>query len=57
LARELIPAIAFDELPPVMERLFAAYTERRNSNESFLDFSRRHSITELQSFSATKEQV
>jgi ferredoxin-nitrite reductase len=57
LARELIPAIAFSELPPVMERLFDAYTERRKSNESFLEFSRRHSIQELQSICAGKEQV
>jgi ferredoxin-nitrite reductase len=57
LARELIPAIAFSELPPVMERLFCAYTEQRNADESFLDFSRRHSVTELQSLCAQKEQV
>jgi len=57
LARELIPAIPFSELPPVMERLFAAYTDRRDSNESFLQFSRRHSIAELQSLCAAKEQV
>jgi ferredoxin-nitrite reductase len=57
LARELIPAIPFSELPPVMERLFSAFTERRNAYESFLDFSRRHGIAELQSFCAAKEQV
>jgi ferredoxin-nitrite reductase len=57
LARELIPAIAFSELPPVMERLFCAYTEQRNADESFLDFSRRHSVTELQSLCAQKEQA
>jgi ferredoxin-nitrite reductase len=57
LARELIPAIPFSELPPVMERLFSAFTERRNADESLLDFSRRHGIAELQSFCAAKEQV
>ena len=57
LARELIAAIPFSQLPPVMERLFAAYTERRDSNETFLNFSRRHSIAELQSFCAAKEQT
>jgi ferredoxin-nitrite reductase len=55
LARELIPAIAFSELAPVMERLFAAYIERRASEETFLDFSRRHSIDELQSLCTAKE--
>ena len=57
LARELIPAITYADLPPAMERLFAAYIEVRNPNESFLDFSRRHSIAELQSFLAQKELV
>lgn len=57
LARELIPAIPFTELPPVMERLFRAYTERRNAQESFLDFSRRHSVAEMQSLCAEKEQA
>ena len=56
LARELIPAIRFAELPPVLEQLFSTYTERRNPEESFLDFSRRHSIPELQSFCAVKEK-
>ena len=57
LARELIPAIPFSELPPVMDQLFHAYSERRSADESFLEFSRRHSITELQSFCTVKEQV
>ncbi|MDE3061558.1 MAG: NirA family protein [Acidobacteriota bacterium] len=55
LARELIPSIAFADLPPVMDRLFAAYTDQRAPEESFLAFSRRHSIDELKAFCATKE--
>ncbi len=55
LARELIPAIRFAELPPKMESLFAAYTQLRNSEESFLTFTRRHSIAELQSFCNLQE--
>ena len=47
LARELIPAIKFSELEPVMHRLFHAYTENAFSNESFLEFTRRHEIGEL----------
>lgn len=50
LARELIPSVAYTELHSVFEGLFAAFEERRNPNESFLQFSRRHSIPELQSF-------
>lgn len=57
LARELIPAIAYSELPPAMESLFTAYMERRAPAESFLAFSRRHSIQELQSFLAVKEHA
>lgn len=57
IARELIPAIAYSDLPPVMDRLFEAYTERRTQDESFLEFSRRHSIEELQSFVSLKEAV
>jgi ferredoxin-nitrite reductase len=57
LARELIAAIPFTELPAIMERLFDAYTDRRLANESFLEFSRRHSIAELQSFCAAKEHA
>jgi ferredoxin-nitrite reductase len=52
IARELIPAIRFNDLPPVMEQLFHAYTTQRHEEESFLGFTRRHSIAELQSFCA-----
>ena len=54
LARELISAIRFEELPPVMERLFAAYVERRVEGESFLAFSRRHEIDALQAMCAER---
>ena len=50
VARELIPAIRFSELGPKMESLFAAYTTRRETNESFLSFTRRHEIAHLQAF-------
>lgn len=52
LARELIPAIKFSELTPVMLNLFAAYTARRSSDESFLHFTRRHTIDKLRKFCA-----
>jgi ferredoxin-nitrite reductase len=57
LARELIPTIPYSELPPILESLFDAYIERRNLDESFLAFSRRHSIPELQSFLTVKEPI
>ncbi|MFC5865050.1 NirA family protein [Acidicapsa dinghuensis] len=57
LARELIPSVAYSELPPMLEGLFAAFEELRNPSESFVDFSRRHTIPELQSFLTLKESV
>jgi ferredoxin-nitrite reductase len=56
IARELIPAIKFADLPPVMERLFAAYTEQAAPDEAFIQFSRRHSIEQLQSFCTSGEK-
>jgi ferredoxin-nitrite reductase len=55
LARELIASIRYADLPPVMERLFAAFFDNRHAGESFLDFSRRHSIDVLREFIAQKE--
>jgi len=40
-----------------MERLFGAYTQQRHPDESFLAFSRRHTVLELQSFCAQEELV
>ena len=57
LARELIPSVAYSDLPPILKSLFAAFEERRNPNESFHEFSRRHSILELHSFLNVKEPV
>lgn len=56
LARELISAIKFAELPPVMERLFEAYTNAAEPEESFLQFTRRHSIPELKAFCGAGEK-
>lgn len=57
LARELIPAIPFSKLPSRMEALFSTFVRLRGESESFLDFSRRHSIDELRSMLETKEMV
>jgi ferredoxin-nitrite reductase len=57
LGRELIPAIRFSDLPPVMERLFRAYTERRNEKESFLEYTRRHDIEQLKQQAAVGGQA
>jgi ferredoxin-nitrite reductase len=57
LARELISSIAYADLPPVIELLFEAYMARRVPDESFLDFSRRHSMDELRSFLIPNEAI
>ena len=56
LARELISAIKFTDLPPVMDRLFQAYTGMRNPDESFLDFTRRHNVAELKALCVPQEE-
>ncbi len=55
LARELIPAICFTELSSRIENLFATYIQQRRPEETFLAFTRRHTIAELQSFCNPQE--
>jgi ferredoxin-nitrite reductase len=51
LARELFPAVRFTDLPPMMERIFHAFTAHRDSDgESFLTFTRRHTVEQLRAF-------
>jgi ferredoxin-nitrite reductase len=57
IARELISSIRFTDLSPVMERLFHAYTGQREPGESFLQFTRRHSIEQLKDFCLAKELI
>jgi ferredoxin-nitrite reductase len=48
MAREYATSIAFDELPPLLEKLLAAYlAHRRSVTESFFEFCRRHEIAAL----------
>ena len=48
MAREYATSIAFDELPPLLERLLAAYlAHRRSPAESFFEFCRDHDIAVL----------
>jgi ferredoxin-nitrite reductase len=55
LARELIPAIKFSDLPRIMEGLFQAYTTHSTPQETFLNFSRRHDIATLKTFCQAQE--
>jgi ferredoxin-nitrite reductase len=47
LARELAKNVAFPDLLPLLERLFIAYAERREPDESFVRFARRHDVEDL----------
>jgi ferredoxin-nitrite reductase len=48
MAREYAQSVAFDDLPPLLERLLAAWlTHRTTQAESFFEFCCRHEIAEL----------
>jgi len=48
MAREYASGVAFDELPPLLEKLLAAYlAHRRAATESFHEFCRRHDVAAL----------
>ena len=48
MAREYAQSVAFDDLPPLLERLLAAWLVHRQAPaESFFEFCRRHEIAAL----------
>lgn len=47
LARELFPAMRYAEVKSALHTLFATFERARCSEESFLEFARRHSVEEL----------
>jgi ferredoxin-nitrite reductase len=48
MAREYAQSVAFDDLPPLLERLLAAWLAHRQApGESFFEFCRRHEIAVL----------
>ena len=52
IARELFAAMKYPEVQPTLHRLFAGYTAQRETDESFLQFARRHSIDDLRALCA-----
>ena len=48
VAREVFRGVAFNELPILLEHVLKIYLTKRNRGESFVDFTRRHSVKELQ---------
>jgi ferredoxin-nitrite reductase len=48
VAREVFRGVAFNELPTLLEHVLKVYLAKRDRGESFVDFTRRHSVKELQ---------
>lgn len=56
LARELFPAMKYQDVKGALRRLFANFQQLRRPEESFLEFARRHSVGELRAM-CTSEAV
>jgi ferredoxin-nitrite reductase len=48
IARDVFKGISFSELPTLLERVLKVYLARRNPNETFASFTRRHEVKQLQ---------
>ena len=48
IAREVFKAIPFSALPELLERILRVYQQRRQTGETFAEFSRRHEVKQLQ---------
>lgn len=53
LGRELYPPLRAEDLPPLITALLVAYLElRTDSNETFVEFTSRHSVEQIQEFAS-----
>ncbi len=57
LGRELVPAVRFTDLPPLMDKFFRSFLRMRTEDESFLAFTRRHRIEQLKELLTDEEQA
>jgi ferredoxin-nitrite reductase len=48
IAREIFRGVGHDELPALVEKVLITYRDRRNEGETFVQWSRRHSVKEIQ---------
>ena len=48
IAREIFRGVGSDELPALVEKVLVTYRDRCTAGESFLQWTRRHSVKELQ---------
>lgn len=50
IAREIFRGVAADEIPALIEKVLVTYRTRHTAGETFVQWSRRHSVKELQEF-------
>jgi ferredoxin-nitrite reductase len=48
IARDIFRGIAADEIPALVEKILLTYRDRRAAGESFVQWTRRHSVKEIQ---------
>ena len=48
IAREIFRGVGADELPALVEKILVTYRDRRAAGETFVQWSRRHSVKEIQ---------
>lgn len=48
IAREIFRGVGHDELPALVEKVLITYRDRRNEGESFVQWTRRYSVKEIQ---------
>jgi len=48
VAREIFKGVPFNELTTLLEHVLKTYLSKRKYGESFVEFTRRHSVKELQ---------
>lgn len=57
MARELFPAMKYTEVQPALHKLMASYQQAHEPDETFLGFSRRHSVDELRGMCADEQSA
>lgn len=57
LAREVAKAVPHDKVPALLSSIVDRYLEKREGEESFLQFTRRHSDDELKALAQPKEAM
>jgi ferredoxin-nitrite reductase len=48
IAKEVFKAIPYSALPELLERILKVFQEKRQTGETFAEFSRRHEVKQLQ---------